>query len=93
MILIGAEMQITFSVARFALPSTSRSTRRSSLCNSRPRVGRPSSGARATRALAELTAAGIAVDQFALGQPSLDEVFLALTGRPAHVSTEAQEAQ
>ena len=50
-------------------------------------------GARASRALAELTAAGIAVDQFALGQPSLDEVFLALTGRPAHVSTEAQEAQ
>ena len=27
--------------------------------------------------------AGIAVDDFALGQPSLDEVFLALTGHPA----------
>jgi ABC-2 type transport system ATP-binding protein len=50
-------------------------------------------GARATRALAELTGAGIAVDQFALGQPSLDEAFLALTGRPAHLTTEAQEAR
>jgi ABC-2 type transport system ATP-binding protein len=50
-------------------------------------------GARATRALAQLTAAGIAVDQFALGQPSLDEAFLALTGRPAHVATETQEAR
>lgn len=37
----------------------------------------------AARALAELTRAGITVDNFALGQPSLDEVFLALTDRPA----------
>ncbi|WP_309055604.1 ATP-binding cassette domain-containing protein [Streptomyces sp.] len=35
----------------------------------------------AARALAELSRAGIAVDDFALGQPSLDEVFLALTER------------
>ncbi|MEU6056744.1 ATP-binding cassette domain-containing protein [Streptomyces sp. NPDC047097] len=35
----------------------------------------------AARALAELARAGIAVDNFALGQPSLDEVFLALTDR------------
>jgi ABC-2 type transport system ATP-binding protein len=49
-------------------------------------------GAQATRALAELTAAGIAVDQFALGQPTLDEAFLALTGRPAAPETEAQQA-
>ncbi|MFI8517574.1 ATP-binding cassette domain-containing protein [Streptomyces sp. NPDC085481] len=35
----------------------------------------------AARALAELTRAGITVDNFGLGQPSLDEVFLALTDR------------
>ncbi|MFI8254227.1 ATP-binding cassette domain-containing protein [Streptomyces filamentosus] len=35
----------------------------------------------AARALAALTRAGITVDNFALGQPSLDEVFLALTDR------------
>ncbi|WP_405894914.1 ATP-binding cassette domain-containing protein [Streptomyces sp. NBC_00104] len=34
----------------------------------------------AARALAELARTGITVDNFALGQPSLDEVFLALTG-------------
>jgi daunorubicin/doxorubicin transport system ATP-binding protein len=38
---------------------------------------------RASRALAELAAAGITVDTFALGQPTLDEVFLALTDHPA----------
>ena len=37
----------------------------------------------ASRALAELAHAGIVVDDFSLGQPSLDEVFLALTDRPA----------
>ncbi|MBS2966357.1 ATP-binding cassette domain-containing protein [Actinocrinis puniceicyclus] len=37
---------------------------------------------RATLALAELTRAGLPVATFALGQPSLDEVFLALTGHP-----------
>ncbi|CAM5470556.1 ATP-binding cassette domain-containing protein [Streptomyces narbonensis] len=35
----------------------------------------------AARALAELSRSGITVDDFALGQPSLDEVFLALTDR------------
>ncbi|MEV7090907.1 ATP-binding cassette domain-containing protein [Streptomyces sp. NPDC093085] len=41
---------------------------------------------RAARALAELARSGITVDNFSLGQPSLDEVFLALTGSgaPAH---------
>ncbi len=34
----------------------------------------------AARALADLARDGITVDDFALGQPSLDEVFLALTG-------------
>ncbi|MDI3384723.1 ATP-binding cassette domain-containing protein [Streptomyces sp. B-S-A8] len=38
---------------------------------------------KASRALAELARAGITVDNFSLGQPSLDEVFLALTDRPA----------
>ncbi|MEU2182281.1 ATP-binding cassette domain-containing protein [Streptomyces thermolilacinus] len=38
---------------------------------------------RASRVLAELARRGIAVDTFSLGQPSLDEVFLALTGRRA----------
>ena len=37
----------------------------------------------AARALAELALAGIVIDDFSLGQPSLDEVFLALTDRPA----------
>jgi ABC-2 type transport system ATP-binding protein len=37
---------------------------------------------KASRALAELARAGIIVDNFSLGQPSLDEVFLALTGSP-----------
>ncbi|QNE76329.1 ATP-binding cassette domain-containing protein [Streptomyces finlayi] len=35
----------------------------------------------AARALAELARCGITVDNFSLGQPSLDEVFLALTDR------------
>ncbi|MEU9607524.1 ATP-binding cassette domain-containing protein [Streptomyces sp. NPDC048057] len=37
----------------------------------------------AGRALAELARAGITVDNFSLGQPSLDEVFLALTDKGA----------
>jgi ABC-2 type transport system ATP-binding protein len=43
----------------------------------------------ASRALAELAAAGITVDNFALGQPTLDEVFLALTDHPAHTEEAA----
>lgn len=39
--------------------------------------------AQAAHALQELTRAGIPTVQFSLGQPSLDEVFLALTGRSA----------
>jgi ABC-2 type transport system ATP-binding protein len=41
---------------------------------------------RAAEAVGELTRAGIGVANFSLGQPSLDEVFLALTGRPAEDS-------
>jgi len=45
----------------------------------------------ASRALAELAAAGIAVSEMSLGQPSLDEVFLALTGHPADDDTTTAE--
>ena len=38
---------------------------------------------RAARALTELSDSRIVVSNFALGQPTLDEVFLALTGHPA----------
>jgi ABC-2 type transport system ATP-binding protein len=48
------------------------------------RISAPCSDAdRAADALGELARAGIGVAGFSLGQPSLDEVFLALTGRPA----------
>jgi ABC-2 type transport system ATP-binding protein len=40
-------------------------------------------GDRGAEAVAELARAGIHVAGFSLGQPSLDEVFLALTGHPA----------
>ncbi|MGW5613727.1 ATP-binding cassette domain-containing protein [Streptomyces sp. NPDC003877] len=45
-----------------------------------------SAAEQASRALAELARAGITVDNFSLGQPSLDEVFLALTGHDTHDS-------
>jgi ABC-2 type transport system ATP-binding protein len=38
---------------------------------------------RAAQAIADLSRAGVKVADFSLGQPSLDEVFLALTGHPA----------
>ena len=38
---------------------------------------------RGAAALAELAAAGVQIADFSVGQPSLDEVFLALTGHPA----------
>ena len=38
---------------------------------------------RGAEALAELARSGIGIASFSLGQPSLDEVFLALTGHPA----------
>jgi len=41
--------------------------------------------------LAELVNAGITVEEFALGQPSLDEVFLALTGHPAEEPEATEE--
>ncbi|WP_227356245.1 ATP-binding cassette domain-containing protein [Haladaptatus salinisoli] len=42
----------------------------------------------AAAALSALAGAGVRVDEFSLGQASLDEVFLALTGRPAEDQTE-----
>jgi daunorubicin/doxorubicin transport system ATP-binding protein len=42
---------------------------------------------RVANALAVLSRSGVAVSDFALGQPSLDEVFLALTGHPAEAIT------
>jgi ABC-2 type transport system ATP-binding protein len=42
---------------------------------------------RAAEAVAQLARAEIRIASFSLGQPSLDEVFLALTGRPAEDQT------
>jgi ABC-2 type transport system ATP-binding protein len=47
--------------------------------------------ARVASALARLAQAGINVTDFSLGQPSLDEVFLALTGQPIADETEVNE--
>ena len=48
-------------------------------------------GDRAAEAVAELSRAGVRIADFSLGQPSLDEVFLALTGHPAE-DQDADEA-
>jgi ABC-2 type transport system ATP-binding protein len=50
------------------------------------------SGERASEAVAELARAGIAQASFSLAQPSLDEVFLALTGHVAEEHEDEQEA-
>lgn len=47
----------------------------------------------ATRALAQLPQAGIALASYSLGQPSLDEVFLALTGHEARGDTPAEASE
>ncbi len=44
---------------------------------------------RGAEAVAELTRSGVRVADFSLGQPSLDEVFLALTG---HTAEEEEQA-
>ncbi|HSK99568.1 MAG TPA: ATP-binding cassette domain-containing protein [Rubrobacteraceae bacterium] len=46
---------------------------------------------RVAHALAELSRSGVALTDFSLGQPSLDEVFLALTGRPAEHDDDTEE--
>lgn len=43
-------------------------------------------------ALGQLTTSGIEISSFSLGQPSLDEVFFALTGRPADAEEIEEEA-
>jgi ABC-2 type transport system ATP-binding protein len=48
-------------------------------------------GDQASRAVSALNAGGIGIAEFSLGQPSLDEVFLALTGRPAEDEELEQE--
>ncbi len=50
-----------------------------------------SEASRAGEALSALSASGIGVAEFALGQPSLNEVFLTLTGRPAEGASTATE--
>lgn len=45
----------------------------------------------AARALTELSRAGITVDNFSLGQPSLDEVFLALTGHDTGAANDTKK--
>jgi daunorubicin/doxorubicin transport system ATP-binding protein len=47
---------------------------------------------RASEAVAELTRSGIGIASFSLGQPSLDEVFLALTGHPAEEERDQEYA-
>jgi ABC-2 type transport system ATP-binding protein len=47
---------------------------------------------RVARSLAELSRCGIDVTEFAFGQPSLDEVFLALTGHAAEETPEEDAA-
>jgi ABC-2 type transport system ATP-binding protein len=44
---------------------------------------------RASEAVAELSRAGLGLAGFSLAQPSLDEVFLALTGHPAEEEADA----
>jgi ABC-2 type transport system ATP-binding protein len=44
------------------------------------------------QALAALSGAGVTVTEFALAQPSLDDVFFALTGRPAEATTQEKAA-
>jgi ABC-2 type transport system ATP-binding protein len=44
-----------------------------------------------TRAIRELDAAGVHVDDIGFRRPTLDEVFLVLTGRPAEETAVAEE--
>ncbi len=52
-----------------------------------------SDGDRAAEAVAELARSGVRIADFSLGQPTLDEVFLALTGRPAEEVTDDEMAK
>ncbi|MGH2982231.1 MAG: daunorubicin/doxorubicin resistance ABC transporter ATP-binding protein DrrA, partial [Solirubrobacterales bacterium] len=48
---------------------------------------------RAAEAVNELARSGISIAGFSLGQPSLDEVFLALTGHPAEEQPQNGEVE
>ena len=48
-------------------------------------------GDRGAAAVAELSGSGIEIGDFSLGQPSLDEVFLALTGHAAEDQSESEQ--
>ena len=73
--------------------SPARSTRPCTWSRTRRRCPPRSTDAeRAADAVDELSRAGIGVADFALGQPSLDEVFLALTGHTAEDQTEDDES-
>jgi ABC-2 type transport system ATP-binding protein len=48
---------------------------------------------RGAQAVAELTRSGVRIADFSLGQPSLDEVFLALTGHPAEEDANVTEEE
>jgi ABC-2 type transport system ATP-binding protein len=56
------------------------------------RVAGSAANEQAARALSELARAGVLVDDFSLGQPSLDEVFLALTDHPAVPAGDVRES-
>jgi ABC-2 type transport system ATP-binding protein len=56
------------------------------------RPSAPPASERVAAAVTELARAGIAVGEFGLGQPSLDEVFLALTGQGGAVNENTKEA-
>jgi ABC-2 type transport system ATP-binding protein len=55
------------------------------------RVAGSAANEQAARALSELARAGVLVDDFSLGQPSLDEVFLALTDHPAEPTGDVRD--
>ena len=58
-----------------------------------PHPGTEEASARVAQALGELPRSGIAIGEFALGQPSLDEVFLALTGNRAQTPDPETDSQ
>ena len=68
---------------RGARPPRPRRRARSTRRTRRVTVGIDDAGDGLTAALAPLDAAGVEIDDIALRQPTLDEVFLALTGRSA----------
>jgi len=58
-----------------------------------PGTEHDNAGAWAASVLGVLLDAGLPVDEFALGQPSLDEVFLTLTDQPAHSDPALEEVR